>query len=92
MGRNLSAISNQIALRTQVLDIVKLISEDKFSLELIDKIFVNVKKAFFKNQEYFQIIPQIFIQYFYRQKLDENKNVLSIQQNLKKIIKSLSNI
>jgi hypothetical protein len=71
---------------------VKLLSEDKFELKLIEPIYRKVKQIFASNEEYFHIIPQVFIQFFWNKKINEKRPILEVERFLKKTIESLSKL
>ena len=71
---------------------MKLLSEDKFELKLIEPIYRKVKQIFASNEEYFHIIPQVFIQYFWNKKINEKRPILEVERFLKKTIESLSKL
>ena len=71
---------------------MKLLSEDKFELKLIEPIYRKVKQIFASNEEYFHIIPQVFIQFFWNKKINEKRPILEMERFLKKTIESLSKL
>lgn len=64
--------------------------KDKFELNSIDKIYSIVGNIFNDNEEYFQIVPQLFVQYFYKHAFEQNQPFLQIEKELTKITKDLS--
>ena len=52
-------------LRHEVLEVVRLVSEEKFELGQMEEVYQHVKRLFFQNEEYFHILPQLFVQYFW---------------------------
>jgi hypothetical protein len=64
--------------------------EDKFELKNIDKVFELVKRLFHESEDYFHIIPQLFIQHFWKSGCIEKWPVLEIEAKLKGIIKAIS--
>jgi hypothetical protein len=49
-----------------------------------------IKNAFHDDEEYFHIIPQIFIQYFYNSSFIKKKPILDVEAKLFSIIKDFS--
>jgi tetratricopeptide (TPR) repeat protein len=58
------SVSDARALKSEVLQIVNLVYEDKFALLNIDRVFELVKQIF-HDDDCFHIIPQLFIQHFW---------------------------
>lgn len=56
----------------------------------INEIFELVKHIFHDDEEYFHIIPQLFIQYFYNGTFNNNRPILELESDLKRIIKDIS--
>lgn len=83
-------ISDARALKAEVLQIVNLVFEDKFALLNIDKVFELVKHIFHDDEEYFHIIPQLFIQHFWNSNFVAKKPILDIEAKLQGIIKAFS--
>lgn len=71
---------------------MKLLKEDCFKLENVDLIFDLIKTLFASNEEYFHILPLIFIEHFYTHVLQDKKPVLEVEKNLMTITKKLSAI
>ena len=70
--------SDQKALKPQVLEIVNILHEDQFGLGRAERIFELVKLIFHDDEEYFHIIPQAFIQYFYNSTFREGRPILAV--------------
>ena len=73
-----------------MLTVVNLIHEDKFELKNIDAIFAAVKHIFSDSEDYFHIIPQIFIQYFWNNAFAKGRPILEIESELFSIVQQLS--
>lgn len=52
---------------------------DKFELTTIDQIFNLVKNVFHEDEEYFHIIPQLFIQYFWKHAFKGKESIQNIE-------------
>lgn len=48
----------------------------------IDTIYELVKKIFDDNEEYFHIVPQLFIQYFFKKVFVDKKPILEVEAEL----------
>ena len=77
-------------LKPSILDIIKLVKKDEFELNSIDQIYDHIKVLFSDNEEYFHILPQIFMQYFYKNVLVKHRPVLEVEKELMEITKRLS--
>lgn len=64
--------------------------EDKFELKNIDRLFNLIKHIFHDDEEYFHIIPQTFIQYFWNNVFKHNRPILDVEADLQKIIREMS--
>jgi hypothetical protein len=65
-------------MKKEILEIVRLIQEDKFELLNIDRVYDLVKSLFAENEEYFHIVPQLFTQYFVVQAFQKKRSILDI--------------
>lgn len=83
-------VSNAKVLKPEVLQIINLVHDDQFSLKSIDTIFGLIKHIFTDDEEYFHIIPQLFIQYFWNNTFSLNRPILDIENELLKMIKTIS--
>lgn len=62
----------------------------EFKMDSIEGIYELVKRIFEDNEEYFHIVPQLFIQYFYRQVFINRRSILEVEKELFDITKRLS--
>lgn len=56
----------------------------------MDRVFNLIKVVFDDNEEYFHILPQLFMQYFYKSTFEQDVPVLQIEGQLMDITKRLS--
>jgi len=59
---------------------VQLVAAEKFEMNSIETIYELVKKIFDDNEEYFHIVPQLFIQYFYKNVFVKKRPILDIEK------------
>lgn len=69
---------------------MRLVHDDQFELKSIDKVYDLVKDIFEDNEEYFHIVPELFIQYFYKNTFIKQRPILEIESELFEITKRLS--
>ena len=65
-------------MKKEILEIVRLIQEDKFELLNIDRVYDLVKSLFAENEEYFHIVPQLFTQCFVVQAFQKKRSILDV--------------
>jgi hypothetical protein len=49
-----------------------------------------IKHVFHDDEEYFHIVPQLFIQYFYKNSFTKNRPILEVESGLSSMLKSIS--
>lgn len=59
---------------------MQLVAAEKFEMNSIETIYELVKKIFDDNEEYFHIVPQLFIQYFYKNVFVKKRPILDIEK------------
>lgn len=77
-------------LRKEIIEIVNLVHQDEFELNNNERLFTLVKELFAVSEDYFHIIPQLFIQYFWNNSINKKKPVLDIETKLYGMIKKFS--
>lgn len=65
-------------MKSEVLEIMRLSHQDKFELKSIDTIYHLLKKCFESNEEYFHILPQLFIQFFFNNAIKKQRPVADV--------------
>lgn len=83
-------VSRDKVLKPATLEIVSLVGEDRFSLLNVDRVYDLIRVLFMDNEEYFHILPQLFMQYFYDNVLIKHRPVLEVEKELKAITDRLS--
>lgn len=69
-------VSIERVLKKEVLSIVRLTYEDQFTLKNIDQVYNLIKDIYGDNEEYFQILPELFVQYFYDNVFGKGRPIL----------------
>jgi hypothetical protein len=69
---------------------VRIIKQDEFELDHVDDIYDKIKVLFADNEEYFHILPQLFMQYFYKSVFVKKRPVLEVEKELMTLAKRLS--
>ena len=73
-------INKEKILKPEILEIVRLVHEDQFELTNIEKVFDLISKIFADNEDYFHILPQLFMQYFYKYAFYKRRQALDIER------------
>jgi uncharacterized protein (UPF0335 family) len=75
-GKSSEEMRDNKVLRKEMLEIVRLVHEDKFELNSILEVYQNVERLFNYNEEYFHILPQLYIQHFWNCSFGKKQPVL----------------
>ena len=81
-GKTEVEIQDKKVKKKEILEIVQLVYGDQFELKSLPEISDNTRKLFFDNQEYFHILPLLFIQYFWNNATKKNRPIFEVQEEL----------